>query len=597
MEAKQWEEKDEGEVTETPSKSKSKSAEYEAVVRAGPHLRPLQQVHAHLVVSGCHRSRALLTKLLTLSCAAGSIAYTRRLFRSVFDPDSFLFNSLIKASSKFGFSLDAIHFYSRMLLSRIAPSSYTFTSVIKACADLSALRVGRVIHSHVLVTGYGSDSFVQAAIIALYAKSSALGIARKVFDKMPQRSVVAWNSMISGYEQNGLANEAVVLFHKMRELGVDPDSATFVCVLSACSQLGSLDLGCWVHDFIISNGIRVNVVLSTSLISMFSRCGNVSRARVVFDSMNEGNVIAWTAMISGYGMNGYGVQAMELFNRMKTCGLAPNTVTFVAVLSACAHAGLIHEGRQAFASMRKEYGLIPGVEHHVCMVDMLGRAGLLSEAYQFIKELSPEELVPAVWTAMLGACKMHKNFDLGVEVAENLISAEPENPAHYVLLSNMYALAGRMDRVESVRNIMIQRGLKKQVGYSTIDVNNKTYLFSMGDKSLPETNEIYHYLDELMSRCKEAGYAPVPESAMHELEEEEREYALRYHSEKLAVAFGLMKTSHGMTLRIVKNLRMCEDCHSSIKFISVVTNREIIIRDKLRFHHFREGSCSCLDYW
>ncbi|KAG5010602.1 hypothetical protein GLYMA_07G196400v4 [Glycine max] len=574
-----------------------KSAEYEAVVSAGPHLRRLQQAHAHLVVTGCHRSRALLTKLLTLSCAAGSIAYTRRLFRSVSDPDSFLFNSLIKASSNFGFSLDAVFFYRRMLHSRIVPSTYTFTSVIKACADLSLLRLGTIVHSHVFVSGYASNSFVQAALVTFYAKSCTPRVARKVFDEMPQRSIIAWNSMISGYEQNGLASEAVEVFNKMRESGGEPDSATFVSVLSACSQLGSLDLGCWLHECIVGTGIRMNVVLATSLVNMFSRCGDVGRARAVFDSMNEGNVVSWTAMISGYGMHGYGVEAMEVFHRMKACGVVPNRVTYVAVLSACAHAGLINEGRLVFASMKQEYGVVPGVEHHVCMVDMFGRGGLLNEAYQFVRGLSSEELVPAVWTAMLGACKMHKNFDLGVEVAENLISAEPENPGHYVLLSNMYALAGRMDRVESVRNVMIQRGLKKQVGYSTIDVENRSYLFSMGDKSHPETNEIYCYLDELMWRCKDAGYAPAPESAMHELEEEEREYALRYHSEKLAVAFGLMKTCHGVTLRIVKNLRICEDCHSAIKFISVVMNREIIVRDKLRFHHFREGSCSCSDYW
>ncbi|KAK7400577.1 hypothetical protein VNO78_11787 [Psophocarpus tetragonolobus] len=576
---------------------RKRSAEYEAVVRAGPNLRRIQQAHAHLVVTGCYRSRALLTKLLTLTCAAGAIAYTRRIFRSVSDPDSFLFNSLIKASSKFGFSLDTVVFYRRMLLSRIAPSTYTFTSVIKACADISDLRLGTLVHSHVFLSGYASDSFVQAALVTLYAKSCAPRVAQKVFDEMPERSIVAWNSMISGYEQNGLASEAVEVFNRMPEFGVEPDSATFVSVLSACSQLGSLDLGCWLHECIVESGITMNVVLATSLVNMFSRCGDVGRARAVFDSINEGNVVSWTAMISGYGMHGYGVEAMEVFRRMKAHGVVPNSVTFVAALSACAHAGLIDEGRLVFASMKKEYGVVPGVEHHVCMVDMFGRGGLLNEAYQFVKGLRSDDLVPALWTAMLGACKMHKNFDLGVEVAENLISAQPENPSHYVLLSNMYALAGRMDRVESVRNVMIQRGLKKQVGYSTIDVDNKSYLFSMGDKSHPETNEIYRYLDELVWRCKDAGYAPMPESAMHELEEEEREYALRYHSEKLAVAFGLMKTGHGVTLRIVKNLRICEDCHSAIKFMSIVMNREIIVRDKLRFHHFREGSCSCLDYW
>ncbi|KAI4296740.1 hypothetical protein L6164_036669 [Bauhinia variegata] len=592
MEAKQLQENHQ-QITEAPSKS----AEYQALLRAGPRLRPLQQAHAQLVVTGCHRSRALLTKLITLACAAGSIVYTRRLFYSVVDPDSFLFNSLIKASAKFGFSLDAVFFYRQMLLLGILPSTYTFTSVIKACADLSVLRIGRGVHSHVLVSGYGSDSFVQAALVTFYAKSNNLCNARMVFDKMPDKTIVAWNSMISGYEQNGLAKEAIVLFHQMRKLGVDPDSATLVSLLSACSHVGSLQLGCWVYDYIINTGIQVNVILATSLINMFSRCGNLSRARAVFDSMDERNVIAWTAMISGYGMHGHGVQAVELFHQMRANGPRPNNVTFVAILSACAHAGLVHEGRQVFASMKKDYGLYPGVEHHVCMVDMLGRAGFLTEAYQFIKGLHREDLVPAIWTAMLGACKMHKNLDLGVEVAEHLLSVQPENPGHYVLLSNMYALAGKMDRVELIRNMMIQRGLKKQVGYSTIDVNNRTHMFSMGDKSHPETNEIYQYLDELMWRCKEAGYAPAPESAMHELEEEEKEYALRYHSEKLALAYGLMKTSPGTSLRIVKNLRICEDCHSAVKFISVVTNRDIVIRDKLRFHHFKDGSCSCSDYW
>ncbi|KAK9936367.1 hypothetical protein M0R45_013213 [Rubus argutus] len=577
--------------------SPPKSPAYKALLRAGPNLKPLQQVHAHIVVSGSHRSRSLLTKLLTLACEAGSILYTHRLFFSVPNPDSFLFNSVIKCSSKFGFPQHTVFFYHTMLGFRIPPSSYTFTSVIKACADLSALGLGKGVHSHVVVCGCGSESFVQAALVSFYSKCGEFGVARKVFDKMPERTVVGWNSMISGYEQNGFSREAIELFNEMKELRVEPDSTAFVSVLAACSQLGALALGCSVHDEVTKKGLYINVALGTSLINMYARCGNVSKAREVFDSMNERNVITWTAMISGYATNGYGTQAMELFAEMRAHGPRPNTVTFVAVLAACAHTGLVKEGRQVYASMRQEYGLVPGVEHHVCQVDMLGRAGLLNEAYQFIKELSPGEAAPPLWTAMLGACKMHKNIDIGVTVAEHLLEVEPENPGHYVMLSNIYALAGRMDRVEMVRNMMKGRSLRKRVGYSTIDVNQKTYLFSMGDKSHSETNEIYQYLDELIWRCREAGYAPERESVMHEVEEEEREYALRYHSEKLAIAFGLLKTKDVEAIRIVKNLRMCEDCHSAIKFISVVTKREIIVRDKLRFHHFKDGSCSCLDYW
>ncbi|XVF25805.1 hypothetical protein REPUB_Repub13aG0245100 [Reevesia pubescens] len=484
-----------------------------------------------------------------------------------------------------------------MILANISPSNYTFSAVIKSSTDLMTFNIGKTVHCHVLVCGYGLDSYVQAALVSFYAKSGHLGIARKVFDKMFERTVVAWNSMISGYEQNGFGKQAIGLFYLMQDLGVKPDSTTFVSLLSACAQLGAVGLGYWVHEYIVKNCFDVNVVLGTALINMYSRCGNVSKAREVFDSMEEKNVVAWTAMISGYGMHGHGRQAIELFSKMSFHGLRPNNVTFVAILSACAHAGLINEGRHIFASMRKEYGLVPSVEHHVCVVDMLGRAGNLNEAYQFIKDMIPKEPAPAVWTALLGACKMHKDFDLGVEVAEHLLRIEPENPGHYVMLSNIYALAGRMDRVEKVRNIMIKNRLKKEVGYSTIDVDQKIYLFSMGDNSHPETNKIYLYLDELMSRCREAGYIPASESVMHEVEEEEREHALRYHSEKLAIAFGLLKTSPGAAIRIVKNLRMCEDCHTAIKYMSIVTNREINVRDRLRFHHFKDGSCSCQDYW
>lgn len=485
-----------------------------------------------------------------------------------------------------------------MLLAGIPQSSYTFTSVIKACASLSACKFGRAIHSHVLVSGYDSDPFVQAALVSFYAKSSELIIARNVFDRMRNRTIVAWNSMISGYEQNGFSNEAVEFFYHMQSLGIEPDSATLVIILSACSQLGALSLGCSVHDYIIKKGFEINVALGTSLINMYCRCGNVIKAREVFDQMLELNVIAWTAMICGYGSNGYGLEAVDLFNQMINKGTPPNNITFVAILSACAHSGLVSEGRRIFSSMHTDFSLGPRVEHHVCMVDMLGRAGLLNDAYQYIKELIPdEERSPSVLTAMLGACKMHKNFDLGAEVAEHLLAVEPENPGHYVLLSNIYALAGRMDRVEMIRNLMIKRKLKKQVGYSTIEIDQKTHLFSMGDKSHKESRQIYGYLDDLMCRIREAGYVPVPGLVMHQLEEEETEYALRYHSEKLAIAFGLLKTGPMVSIRVVKNLRMCEDCHSAIKFISVVADREIIVRDKLRFHHFKSGVCSCGDYW
>ncbi|XP_010540446.1 PREDICTED: pentatricopeptide repeat-containing protein At2g33760 [Tarenaya hassleriana] len=576
----------------------SNSAAYESIVRAGPRVRQLQQAHAHLIVTGYGRIRSLLTKLVTLACASRSIAYTRLLFLSIPFPDAFLFNSIIKSTSKFHFSLDCVWYYRRMLSANVPPCNYTFTSVIKSCADLAALQIGRGIHGDALVSGFGMDPYVQAALVAFYSKCGEMKFARQVFDRMPEKTVVAWNSLISGFEQNGLAKEAIGVFHLMRDSGFEPDSATFVSVLSACAQTGTISLGSWVHQYIVSKGFDVNVVLGTALINLYSRCGDVGKARDIFDGMKERNVIAWTAMISAYGTHGYGNQAVELFREMRNYGPMPNNVTFVAILSACAHVGLVEEGQSVYESISRDYGFIPSVEHDVCMVDMLGRAGFLDEAYRFIMKLDGKgtEAAPAVLTAMLGACKMHKNFDLGVQIAKRLIELEPENPGHYVMLSNIYALSGKTDEVEGVRNAMIGKSLRKKVGHSVIEVEREAYLFIMGDKSHPETREIYQYLDTLMSRCRDIGYVPVDEAVMHQVEEEEREFALRYHSEKLAVAFGLLKTRNG-AIKVVKNLRICEDCHSAFKYASVVADREIIVRDKLRFHHFKAGSCSCLDYW
>ncbi|CAF1866816.1 pentatricopeptide repeat-containing protein At2g33760 [Brassica napus] len=576
------------------------SSAYEAIVRAGPRLNQLQQVHAHLIVTGYGHSRSLLTKLITFACSAKALAYTHLLFLSVPLPDDFLFNTIIKSTSKSRLPLHCLAYYRRMLSSsNVSPSNYTFTSVIKSSADLCELKIGKGVHCHAVVSGFGLDSYVQASFVALYAKCGDVGGARKVFDEMPVKSVVAWNSLVSGLEQNGLGGEAIRVFYQMRESGLEPDSATFVSVLSACAQTGGIGLGSWVHRYIVDNGLELNVKLGTALVNLYSRCGDVGKARGVFDEMKETNVAAWTAMISAYGSHGCGKKAVEFFNKMEDDdGPIPNDVTFVAVLSACAHAGLVEEGRSVYKRMSKRYGLVPRVEHHVCMVDMLGRAGFLDEAYSFIHELDAagKATSPALWTAMLGACKMHRNYDLGVEIAKRLIALEPENPGHHVMLSNIYALSGKTDEVSHVRDGMIKNNLRKQVGYSVIEVEKKTYMFSMGDESHPETGEIYKYLETLMSRCKEIGYAPVSEEVMHQVEEEEKEYALRYHSEKLAVAFGLLKTVDE-AITVVKNLRICEDCHAAFKYISIVSNRQIIVRDKLRFHHFQNGSCSCLDYW
>ncbi|CAN8315991.1 unnamed protein product [Cochlearia groenlandica] len=571
-----------------------------SVLKACASLATLElgkQMHGHTIKHGFSLEVPIGSALSTMYSKCGSLEDGSLVFQRTPNKDVVSWNAMISGLSHNGRGDEALELFEEMLA--VSPSNYTFTSVIKSCADLSALRIGKGVQCHAVVSGFGLDTYVQASLVTFYSKCGDMRSARQVFDVMPVKSIVAWNSLVSGLEQNGFAEEAIRVFYQMRESGFEPDSATFVSLLSACAHTGAISLGSWVHRYIVQEGLGLNVKLGTALINLYSRCGDVEKAREVFDIMKETNVAAWTAMISAYGSHGHGKQAVDLFNKMDDgYGPIPNNVTFVAVLSACAHGGLVEEGRSVYKRMTESYGLIPGVEHHVCMIDMLGRAGFLEEAYRFIHQLDAmgKATPPALWTAMLGACKMHKNFDLGVEIAKRLIELEPENPGHHVMLSNIYALSGKTDEVSHIRDGMIKNNLRKQVGYSVIEVENKTYLFSMGDESHQETGEIYHYLETLMSRCKEIGYKPVSEAVMHQVEDEEKEYSLRYHSEKLAVAFGLLKTVD-VAITVVKNLRICEDCHSAFKYISIVSNRQIIVRDKLRFHHFQNGSCSCMDYW
>ncbi|CAA7409192.1 unnamed protein product [Spirodela intermedia] len=577
---------------------------YQSLVGAGPRLRPLRQVHARMVVSGLHRSRSLLTKLLTLVIKTGpsggaAAAYAGLLLHSVPNPDGFLFNSLIRVSSRSGDPLAALRLYRHMRQATLARCNYTFTSAVKACADLAALPTGREIHCHLLLDGLAGDVYVQTALVALYGKCGDLPAARAVFDGMPRRSLVTWNAMIAAYEQNGLAGEAVVVFRAMQaDAAVEPDGATMVSLLAACAHLGDLRLGQWASSYIATKHLPVGAALAGALVSMYARCGCVDEAREVFDGLRRPNVVAWTAMISGYGMHGRGAEAVALFRMMSRRGPRPNTVTFVAVLAACAHAGLVVDGREAFESMQRDYGLLPREEHLVCMVDMLGRAGHLEEAFRFVRTAAaPPVAGAAMWTALVGACKLHRRFELGVEAAERLVAMESENAGNYVLLSNLCAMAGRTEAVEAARGEMARRGLRKVAGYSAVEVGGTAHVFRMGERRHPQAAEIYRFLEELEGRMREVGYSPETATVMHEVEEEEREIALRHHSEKLAVAFGIMSTAGGTAVRVVKNLRICGDCHAAVKLMSAVARREIIVRDKHRFHHFQGGSCSCGDFW
>ncbi|KZV47527.1 hypothetical protein F511_14599 [Dorcoceras hygrometricum] len=420
--------------------------------------------------------------------------------------------------------------------------------------------------------------------------------AYKIFEQMPERNVRSWTAMISAFVQCGKPKEATYMFTKMEEEGVKANEVTVVAVLAACADLGALDLGTRIHEYSHKSGFQRNIHICNTLIDMYIKCGCLKYAHEVFESIKEPTVISWSAMIQGLAIHGHAEQALEFFSRMIQTGVKPNVVTFIGLLHACSHLGLINEGRAYFCSMTRDYGIPPTIEHYGCMADLLSRAGLLEEAYEFIKKM-PIQPNSAVWGAVLGGCKVHKNIEMAEVAIEHLLELDPYNDGYYVVLANIFAEAKKWEDAARVRKLMTSRGLRKTLGCSWVNVNGVVHEFVAGDESHPQSQQIFKTLDKLLVCMRLKGYVPNTAVVLLDMDEKKKEKLLFRHSEKLALVFGLINMKPGETIRIFKSLRVCEDCHTALKLISGIVSREIIVRDRNRFHCFKNGSCSCRDYW
>ncbi|CAN6168966.1 unnamed protein product [Urochloa humidicola] len=429
-----------------------------------------------------------------------------------------------------------------------------------------------------------------------YAVKGEVSMARELFDGMEDRDAFSWSSMMSAYAKSRRSKEALELWQEMRAACVAPDCITMVSVLSACGDMGALAVGAEVHQFVESNGIEVDVKLGTALIDMYAKCGDIDNSLRAFHSMTAKDVLTWSSMIMGLANHGLGHDALSLFSRMISEGLQPNEVTFIGVLIACTHLGLVSDGKKYFSTMSVVHGVAPKVEHYGCMVDLLGRSGHIEEARQLITDM-PFEPDAVIWRALLGACRIYKNVEVAEEAMAKLRVLDPHADGHYVLLSNIYAQANSWEGVAEMRTMLRRENIQRIPGRSSIEWQNTIHEFLSGDRSHPRSKEIYKALEEMMDRLRQAGYRPMTGLVLQDIDEQSKERALAEHSEKLAIAFGLLTTPSRSTLRITKNLRACEDCHSAIKLISLVYNRKLIVRDRNRFHHFSEGQCSCKDYW
>ncbi|KAM6547616.1 hypothetical protein CsatB_019292 [Cannabis sativa] len=553
-------------------------------------------LHGHVLKTGCEPEPFVQTSLISMYCRFSQVENARKVFDE--NPESrkltVCYNALISGyilNSKF---LDAVVLFCRMREEVVSVNSVTLLGLIPGCFSPVDLDLGKSLHCCSIKIGLELDSSVGNCLLTMYVKCGSVEYARKVFDEMPEKGLITWNAMISGYSQNGFATRVLDLYREMKLVGVSPDPVTLVGVLSSCTHLGAHGVGREVEQRIELCGFGSNPFLMNSLVNMYARCGNLVKAHSIFSSMKERSLVSWTAIIGGYGMHGHGELAVKLFEEMIKAGIKPDKTLFVTILSACSHSGLTDRGLEYFATMERSYGLQPGSEHYSCVVDLLGRAGRLKEAEELIRSMKVKP-DGAVWGALLNACKIHKNVKLAELAFERVIELEPANIGYYVLLSNIYSDAENSEGVLKVRTMMRERKLRKEPGYSYVEFKGEVHIFLAGDRTHQQTDDIYRMLAELESLvrklCESNGIGGKMKNEQHLIGEN------NVHSEKLAIAFGLLNTLPGMEIIVIKNLRACDDCHLFLKLVSKIADREFIVRDATRFHHFKDGVCSCRDYW
>ncbi|XVE80462.1 hypothetical protein DITRI_Ditri14bG0141600 [Diplodiscus trichospermus] len=548
-----------------------------------------KQIHGLVLKLGFGLDKFVQGSLVNLYSKCGQIGFAHKVFDKIDEKDLVLWNSLLDGYAKCGEIKLAMKLFKEMP----EKDCFSRTVLIDGLAKCGEVEAARDIFEKMPNKNLVSWN----TMINGYMKAGDVNAAFELFNLMPTRDLITWNSMIGGLELNLRFVEALQMFERMLEEEFRPSYATLVSVISVVSGLASLGKGRSIHSYIVKSGIELDGVVGTVLIEMYSKCGSIDSALEVFRTIHHKKLGHWTAIIVGLSIHGMAEHALKLFREMCGIGMKPNAITFVGVLNACSHAGLINDGRGYFNMMINEYGIKPTIEHYGCLVDILCRAGYLEEAKNAIEEM-PMRPNKVIWMTLLSGARKHGNPKIGEYAAQHLIELAPETIGGYVVLSNLYAVAGEWEKVSKVREMMKTRGLRKDPGSSSIEHRGVLHEFIVGDKSHPQTKEIYHKLSEMREKLKFAGHVPDTSQVLLCMQEEkEKEAELENHSERLAIAFGLINVEAGCPIHIMKNLRVCNDCHSVTKLLSKIYSREIIVRDNSRFHHFKNGLCSCKDFW
>jgi pentatricopeptide repeat protein len=567
---------------------------------------------AHGLLSRCDESEVdvvLWTTLVSGYVKSNKIDKARQLFDKMNERSLVSWTTMMSGYVQGGYYCESLELFQQMRFENVIPDEVALVTVLSACVHLEDFDLGRSVHAFIVTYGMLVDGFLGNALLDLYAKcgkldealrtfeqlpcksaaswnsmldgfcrSGGVDKARDFFNKIPEKDIVSWNTMVNSYVKHDLVNESFEIFCKMQSSNVKPDKTTLISLLSSCAKVGALNHGIWVNVYIEKNEIGIDAMLGTALIDMYGKCGCVEMAYEIFTQIIEKNVFVWTAMMAAYAMEGQALEAIDLYLEMEERGVKPDHVTFIALLAACSHGGLVDEGYKYFNKLRRFYNITPTIHHYGCMVDLLGRVGHLEETVKFIERMPIEQDV-SIWSSLMRACRSHHNVELAEQAFKQLIEIDPTNNGAHVLLSNIYADAGRWDDASKVRTKLHETGAPKQPGFTMIEQNGVVHEFVASNLV---SADILCMLQDIERRL---------------LVKQELSDTTSQHSERLAVAFGLINNQENSPIRVVNSVRMCRDCHSVMKLISQAYDREIVIRDNYRFHRFTDGHCSCKDYW
>ncbi|KAL2478621.1 Pentatricopeptide repeat-containing protein [Forsythia ovata] len=569
-----------------------------SVLRACTYIGDLKfgrYVHNYMVKNGYECDTMAGNIIINMYAKCGDLLGSRRVFESMRTKDSVSWNSLVNGYIENGFYYKAVELFRRMRMD-LQPDSVTYVTLLSNCTQLINIEWARELHCDLIKQGFDFAQIVGNTLVDVYAKCGTMEDSLKQFENMEIRDIVSWNTIIAASGHYKDSNLGFRMVSRMRMEGLMPDIPTLLSTLPLCSLLIAKRQGKEMHGCIFKLGFESNIPIGNALIEMYSNTGCLKNSVLVFEQMKKRDVVSWTALISGYGMYGEGRKAHRTFEEMKAAGVIPDHIVFVAIIYACSHSGLVEEGRACFNQMKKDYNIEPSLEHYACVVDLLSRSGLLDEAEEFIFSM-PLQPDASIWGSLLSACRARGDIKVAERVSERIVQLNSDDPGYHVLASNVYASLGKWDQVRMIRTSLKARGLKKDPGCSWVEVQNSVYYFGSGDRFFEQYKEVNKLLDVFSGLMAKEGYVADIKFVLHDIEEDEKMDMLCGHSERLAIAFALLNTKPGTPLQVMKNLRVCGDCHTVTKHISKIVKREILVRDANRFHLFKDGTCNCGDHW